>query len=145
MLETPFGKLRILADGRSAAYEAVPHHFDRPPVLDAPIAGCFRIAVPAERAAVICCVVETADPDIRFEGSSGEGYLAAECARNDLILTIGMEDDHPSFTPEVIRNGIRCTVHEPLSCVIFGVAWADDYQGASDVRTWYAADPTLDK
>lgn len=28
--------------------------------------------------------------------------------------------------------------------VAFGVAWATDYEGPFDCRTWYAADPTLD-
>ena len=26
--------------------------------------------------------------------------------------------------------------------VVFGIAWATDYEGTDDVRVWFAADPT---
>lgn len=145
MLETPLGKLLILADNQPVVYEAEPYIFDRPPVLNQPIAGCFRIRVSAERYTAMCCMVETNDPNMYFSSSSGEGYLAAEFESGRIILTIGAEDEHPSLTPEVIPGGIVCTIRKPVQQLVFGVAWTDDYQGTSDVRTWYAADPTLDK
>ena len=27
--------------------------------------------------------------------------------------------------------------------VVFGIAWATDYEGTDDVRVWFAADPTV--
>ena len=27
--------------------------------------------------------------------------------------------------------------------VVFGIAWAMDYEGIDDVRVWFAADPTV--
>lgn len=144
MLETPFGKLLILADWKPVSCEIKQYCFNRPPVLGQPITGCFRVIVPAVNAGSICCVLETCDPDVQFAGSSGESYLAAELEQDGRILTIGVEDEHPSFTPLVAPDGLVCTIHDSVQ-LTFGVAWADDYQGISDVRTWYAADPTLDK
>ena len=27
--------------------------------------------------------------------------------------------------------------------MVFGIAWATDYEGTDDVRVWFAADPTV--
>ena len=50
MLRTPFGPLRVTVDGVPAAYTAEPHVYPHPPVLGHPLAGCWRIRIPAKGA-----------------------------------------------------------------------------------------------
>ena len=30
-----------------------------------------------------------------------------------------------------------------INILVFGIAWATDYEGTDDVRVWFAADPTV--
>lgn len=126
-------------------YEAKPCRFNRSPVQDQQIAGCFRICVPAEQYSTIFCVLEKNNPDIQILNSSGENYFAAEFVCGQTILTAGAEDDHPAFDTKSIPDGIAHSIHASIQQVVFGIAWADDYHGQPDVRTWFAADPTLRK
>ena len=48
MLQTPFGKINILADGVAVSYEAKPFDYIKPPVKDKPITGCYRIHISIE-------------------------------------------------------------------------------------------------
>ena len=48
MLQTPFGKINILADGVAVSYEAKPFDHIKPPVKDKPITGCYRIHISIE-------------------------------------------------------------------------------------------------
>ena len=61
----------------------------------------------------------------------------------DLNVTIGMEDDNSAFESLRTPNGLLYNIRQPIDKVTFGIAWATDYEGPYDVRTWYAADPTL--
>lgn len=45
-ITTPFGPIIIDTDDVVSDYEAVTHTYNRGPVKDPPIAGCFRIRVP---------------------------------------------------------------------------------------------------
>ena len=69
---------------------------------------------------------------------------SAEFIKDNTILTIGMEDENPAFESVRIGTGLQYNLLQPVDKVVFGIAWATDYEGADDVRTWYAADPTLD-
>ena len=39
--------------------------------------------------------------------------------------------------------GLQYNLLRSVDKVVFGVSWATDYEGASDCRTWFAADPTI--
>lgn len=144
MLETPFGMVRILADGQPIGYEARPCDFNRPMTQARPLAGCFRIPVRAEGYAEICCVLEHTGVGTEALASSGECYQALEFVNGKRILTIGAEADHPAFCTSATPDWIAISIQEPVAQLVFGIAWSDDYGGAPDVRTWFAADPTYD-
>ena len=145
MIITPFGLIKIYADGVSLEYEAVVHNYDRPPVKGHPITGCYRICVPVGVHRSIRCEVEINDNTIRNTGASGEHYTDSEFVSGKTILTIGAEDENTFFETVHTVCGIEHLIHAPVPVVVFGIAWATDYEGSSDCRTWYAADPTLDK
>ena len=145
MITTPFGAIKIYTDDVVVDYEATTRTYNRGPVKDHPVAGCFRIRVPVGVHRSIRCEVELKDTAIRNTGASGQNYADAEFIFGTTILTIGAEDENPAF--ETIRTefGMEYCIHDSVNEVVFGVAWATDYKGLSDCRTWYAADPTLDK
>ena len=144
MLATPLGQIRVYADGVCIDYKATEYDFNRPPCKDKPVAGCYRIEVDAEGRKVICCVVELIT-SIRNTGASGEKYMDAEFIKGDTILTIGIEDESLAFESVRLDYGMEYRLLQPIDTVVFGIAWATDYEGSSDCRTWYAADPTLDQ
>ena len=71
--------------------------------------------------------------------------MDAEFISDSIILTIGAEDENPAFETVRTECGMEYRIHEATAEVVFGIAWAIDYEGSSDCRTWFAADPTLDK
>lgn len=137
MLTTPLGKIKVYADGVCIDYEATAFDFDRPPCKDKPIAGCYRIEIYAQEQKSISCVVEPVGLEIRNTGDSGENYLNSEFIKGGTVLTIGMEDENPAFESVRIDNGLQCRLLKPVDKVVFGIAWATDYEGDDDVRTWY--------
>ena len=60
MITTPFGPIKIYTDGVVLDYEAITHTYNRGPVKDYPVAGCFRIRVPVGIHRSIRCDVEAA-------------------------------------------------------------------------------------
>ena len=144
MLTTLLGKIKVYADGVCIDYTATEYDFDRPPCKDKPVAGCYRIEIDTHGRNSISCVVELTEP-IRNTGSSGEKYIYAEFIKDETILTIGMEDENPAFESVRTKCGVQYHLLQTVNKVVFGIAWATDYEGPSDCRTWYAADPTLDK
>ena len=145
MLFTPFGPIKVFADGAELDYEATLFTYDRPPVKGHPIAGCYRICVPVGTHRSIRCEITLEGSSIRNTGASGERYADAEFISGNTILTIGAEDENPDFETVRTEQGMEYRIYGSVAEVVFGVAWADDYDGPSDCRTWYAADPTLDK
>ena len=143
MLITPLGTIKIYADSVCIDYKATEYDFNRHPCKDKPVVGCYRIEIDTHSRNDIACVVELTEP-IPNTGASGENYIDAEFIKNDTILTIGMEDENPAFESVRIGTGLQYNLLQPVDKVVFGIAWATDYEGADDVRTWYAADPTLD-
>lgn len=142
-ITTPFGPINVFADDVALAYTAIVHTFDRPPVKEHPIAGCFRIRVPVGSHRSIRCEVGLENTSIPNTGGSGEDYADAEFIFDTTILTIGAEDENPAFDTIRTKHGMEYRIHGCASEVVFGIAWTTDYEGASDCRTWFAADPTL--
>ena len=143
MLNTPFGTIKICVDGVCTDYEAVAINFTRPPCDKKPIAACYRIEIPAKNCDSIACKLEPVDIDIINTGDSGESYLNAQFIKDKCILTIGMEDDNPAFESLCLPFGLQYNLICPINKVVFGIAWATDYECDGDVRTWFAADPTI--
>lgn len=142
MLTTPLGKIKIYADGNCVCYKAVEHNFRQPPCKDRPVAGCYRIEISCRGISTVSCVLEPLDT-VHISDSSGEKYAAIEFVKNQTILTIGTEDDNPAFEVLLKEYGLQYILLQSMDKVVFGLAWATDYEGIEDVRTWYAADPTL--
>lgn len=145
MLFTPFGPIKVFVDGTELDYGATLFTYDRPPVKVHPIAGCYRIHAPVGEHRSIRCEVELSDTSIVNTGASGERYMDAEFISDSLILTIGAEDENPAFETVRTEFGMEYRILSSISEVVFGIAWVTDYEGASDCRTWYAADPILDR
>jgi len=145
MLSTPLGPIKVFADGTKLDCEVMEFTYDRPPVKGHPIAGCYRIHAPVGEHRSIRCEVELSDTRIVNTGASGERYMDAEFISDSIILTIGAEDENPAFETVRVEFGLEYRILSSVSEVVFGIAWATDYEGPSDCRTWYAADPTLDK
>lgn len=143
MLITPLGKIRVCADCICIDYKAIKHNFNRPLCKDKPVSGCYRIEIDAKRRRTISCMIELDDPDVCNTGDSGQDYLNAEFIKHNIILTIGMKDDDPAFESVRIEYGLQYNLLQSVDKVVFGVAWATDYEGTYDCRTWYAADPTI--
>ena len=143
MLFTPFGPIKVFVDGTELDYEATVFTYDRPPVKGHPIAGCYRIHAPVGEHRSIRCEVELSDTRIVNTGASGERYVDAEFISDSIILTIGAEDENPAFETVRVEFGLEYRILNSVSEVVFGIAWATDYEGTSDCRTWFAADPTL--
>lgn len=145
MLRTPFGPLRATADGAPVAYIAEPFAYPHPPALGHPLAGCWRIKIPAKGAKRIRLELIPDDETLRGSGTSGEDFLGLEFERGALQMTLGAWDDDADARYETTYDafGVQMELLGQLNSVVFGVAWADDFV-PSDVRTWYAADPSMD-
>lgn len=143
MLETPFGKINILADGVAIPYDATPFDYIKPPVKDKPLAGCYRIHIPVKEYHSVQCILELENEKVEVSSSSGERYVCKEFEYGTTMLAIGVEDENPAFEIERLENGMEYHVNSPVEEVVFGIAWATDYEGTDDVRVWFAADPTV--
>ena len=143
MLETPFGKINILVDGVAIQYEARPFDYIKPPVKDKPIAGCYRIHIPVKNYCSVQCFLESENEKIEVSSSSGERYVCKEFEYETIMLAIGVEDENPAFEIERLENGMEYRMNTRVDEVVFGIAWATDYEGTDVVRIWFAADPTV--
>ncbi|MBQ8898162.1 MAG: hypothetical protein IJY86_06760 [Clostridia bacterium] len=143
MITTPLGKIKVCADGICIDYTAAEIDFNRPPCKEKPIAGCYRIEVESQGRKAITCTLVPFDPNLHNSGNSGQDYLNAEFIKGNTILTMGMEDENPAFESVRTEYGLQYNLLRAVDKVVFGVAWATDYEGASDCRTWFAADPTI--
>ena len=140
MLNTPFGYIQITIDGILTEYHAEPHANGCRSIVEKPLAGCYRITVPAKSCRTIRCEISWNRAPIPNTGDSGERYLCAEFISGSHALTIGAEDENADFDAVRLADGMAYFIRQPVETVTFGVAWADD-RSDGDVRTWLAADP----
>ena len=143
MLCTPFGNIRVFVDDTEIEYEAKYFVYIKPPVKDKPLAGCYRIHIMVINFSSIRCVLELENESVDVSGSSGERYLCREFYDGSVMLAIGAEDENPEFEAKRVQNGMEYHINGQVDEVVFGIAWAIDYEGADDVRVWFAADPTV--
>ena len=137
---TPLGEIHIYIDNVRSDYEVEPYHYNVSSVREKPLAGSYRIIVSAKEWQTIRCVVSLCDGEIPNDGASGERYLYSEFVKDDVVLTIGAGAENPAFDTNRIRYGVEYIRKAPVEGVMFGVAWATDYEGQFDIRTQLATD-----
>ncbi len=137
---TPLGEIHVYVDNVRYDYEVKPYNCNIRSVREKPLAGSFRIIVSAKEWKTIRCVVSLYDGEIPNYADSGERYLCSEFVKDNIILTIGAGDDVPAFDTKEIRYGIEYVRKAPIESVMFGIAWATDYEGQFDIRTQLATD-----
>ncbi|MBE6895836.1 MAG: hypothetical protein E7477_01940 [Ruminococcaceae bacterium] len=140
MLNTPFGTIKITADGIMLEYEAIPFCCQVRSVVSKPLAGCYRITVPNENYRMIRCELEWNCSPIENTGSSGERYLCSEFVKDAVVLTIGAGDEMLDFETVRLDNGIEYICSPSVDKVMFGVSWTTDHEGQFDIRTQLATD-----
>ena len=137
---TPLGEIHIYIDNVRSDYEYEQHCKNIRALQERPLAGSYRILISKEEWQTIRCVVSLCDTEIPNEGVSGERYLCSEFAKDNIVLTIGAGDDHKAFNTNRIPYGVEYIRKTPIDKVMFGVAWATDYEGQFDIRTQLATD-----
>lgn len=143
MLSTPLGNIRVFLEDAEIEYEAEWFEYVKSPVKDKLIAGCFRIHIPVTNDCFVKCVLDLENEKVMVSGSSGERYLCREFYDRTVMLAIGAEDENSEFEAERVKNGMKYHINGKVEEVVFGIAWATDYEGTEDVRVWFAADPTV--
>jgi hypothetical protein len=157
-LITPFGKIKILIDGKEVPYLAKKGTIDDIRYPD--ILGIYAITVsftPDGKEHSIACVFE---PNCSYERyiESGE-RLECQGFYNDqkYKMSIGIEvkeeyqAGYDDYDAEYLKNGVAYLIlpDTKTNRYVFGIAWIDrvddDTVGDNkdrDTQTWFAADPT---
>ena len=146
-INTPLGKLNIYVDGNLINYLPIKIRYEHPSCKDKPIAACYRIYGNISKECQVKCVIETTE-DVEYSPESGEEYICTTLTKDNIMLTIGTKDpsygEIKNYIVKHTENGLVFTDFSGKNEIIIGVAWVNDTD-EWDVRTWYAADPTLDK
>ena len=137
---TPLGEIQIYIDNVRSDYEVEPYICNIRSVREKPPAGSCRIIVSAKEWQTIRCVVSLCDTEIPNEGATGERYLYSEFVKDNIVLTIGAGDENSAFDTNRVPYGVEYVRKAPIDKVMFGVAWATDYEGEFDIRTQLASD-----
>ena len=137
---TPFGEIQIIIDNVRSDYEFEPYRCSVRSVQDRPLAGSYQITVFKKDWETVQCVLVPSIEGVANIGASGERYLYAEFAVDNMVLTIGAEDDNAAFITNRLRYGVAYVRTQPIHEVTFRVAWATDYEGQFDIRTQLATD-----
>ena len=139
-LLTPLGEIQVYIDNVCSDYVYEKHCRNIRSLREHPVAGSYRIVVSAKCWKSIRCIVSLDDTEILNNGDSGERYLCSEFVKDNVVLTIGAGDDNPAFDAKQIRYGMEYICKDPVDKVMFGVAWATDYESPYDIRTQLATD-----
>ena len=135
-LITPLGVIRIYVDNILFLYDCEPYSKD----IKNGLAGCYRIVISQKEWQTIRCVLVPFDDKIQESCETGERYFCSHFVKDGVILTIGAGDDIPEFDTKQIPHGIEYIRKKPVNKVTFGIAWAIDYDGQDDIRTYLATD-----
>ena len=139
-LLTPLGEIQVFIDDVCSDYEYEKYSNDIRSLKEQPVDGSYRITIAKKEWKTIRCVVSLYDTEIPNSGDSGERYLCSEFAKDNIILTIGAGADNPAFDTHQICYGMEYVYKAPVDQVMFGVAWAIDYESPFDIRTRLATD-----
>ena len=137
---TPLGEIQVYIDGVCAEYAYEKHGRDIRALRERPLAGSYRITIAKKDWETIRCVVSLYDSEIPNNGDSGERYLCSSFVKDNVILTIGAGADYPAFHTNQTRYGMEYVRKAPVDQIMFGVAWATDYENPLDIRTQLATD-----
>lgn len=137
---TPLGEIHIYIDGIRTDYEYEQNCCGILALQQRPVAGSYRIVISKKDWKTIRCVVSLCNQEIPNDGASGERYLYSEFVKDNIVLTIGAGDEQTAFETNRIRYGMEYVRKTTADYVVFGVAWATDYEGRYDIRTQLATD-----
>lgn len=148
MAETGFGRIIVTLDGIEA--ECLVYAVAERPQF-AGVDGAVRLEYKHfsdGRAHELRCFLADGSG---FGPDSGENYEAGTAYIGKGSITIGCEGDFSDiskydFDGYIMENGVCVIIHPDTGDrrFIFGVSWVNEC-AEHDVRTWYGADPTLDK
>lgn len=152
-LETPFGQIAILVDGKS-----YPHLIKsiKPSERWCPdVKGRYHIivdfAVDGEEHCISCII-----PDMKYDDRGPEAGEMLECQAfhiGDWKLSVGVECESGNFhrydyDAEYLENGMAYKIlkNTKSSRYRFGIAWIDSITDnhARGTQTWFAADVTME-
>lgn len=136
---TPLGEIHIYINGIFSDYEFIPHDCNNRSVCENPLDGCFRITVSGWGANNIRCVI-ACNNEVLIGSNSDERYLGMDFCKDNIIVTIGAEDENSAFDTNQLSHGIEYALKFPIDKVEFGVAWSVNYEGVFDIRTYLATD-----
>jgi len=137
---TPLGEIQIFIDNIRSDFEAEPYICNVRSVRAKPPEGCYRITVSAKEWQTIRCVLDLCDTEMVNYGEGGQRYFCSEFVKDNIVLTIGAGDEIEAFDTNRIQYGMEYVRKAPAEKVMFGVAWATDYEGEYDIRTQLATD-----
>jgi len=137
---TPLGEIHIYIDNVRSDYKVEPYICNVRSVRTKPPEGCYRITVSAKEWQTIRCVLALCDTEIDNYGVGGQRYFCSEFVKDNIVLTIGAGDEIDAFDTNRIQHGMEYVRKAPIDKVMFGVAWATDYEGEYDIRTQLATD-----
>ncbi len=133
--------------GNLINYLPIKIRYDHPCCKDKPISACYRIYGSVYDKSEVKCVIET-NQNPEYYAESGEEYVCSTLIKDKVMLTLGTRDtaydEKIQYKVKHIDNGLIFTELTKKAKICIGVAWVND-TFEMDVRTWYAADPTLDK
>lgn len=151
MLNTPFGEINILSNGNE-----IPYKYEKLentyignlglPVFE--VDGRYKITVNISMMKVplsLECRFGTTEMVDNSGINSGERLALKTWENNNLMLSIGTEDEIVGAVIEYLSHGIKINItdNSAIDEAIFGIAWIyiKDYEKEEN-HTWFAADPT---
>lgn len=151
MLNTPFGKIRLLVDEKPMPYKI--EQLNLVSNLFPDIQARFKISFDYDQkksAKSIKCVIENISASTSIE--SGESLEAIAFYNDSTKLTLGFncsfgdaKDYGFDFDGQYIKDGIECLLSENTASqsFVFAISWVAPLTENNDVQTWYASDPSI--
>jgi hypothetical protein len=150
MLETPFGKIVVTSNGEPIEYETVMlnnivigHH--NLPVFK--VEGRYSIVVDLPRTMnplSVECQIAFNKPCLKYGINTGERLALKTWEHNELMLSIGTEDEIAGLDVEYLDCGISVLIEKASTVkkVVFSIAWLHISDNETECNyTWFAADP----
>lgn len=157
MLNTPFGPVLILLDGRALAFAAVPAAPDPRTCPDIGGRYFIRISVlPDGRPHTLCCVLPELPRRAQSEPEPGDRLALCSWYTDGYKLSVGTEGEEGRFSQpfdydiSYLAAGMAYLIlpETKTQSFSFGIAWISgvpepDADNPRDVQTCFAADPGI--